>query len=103
MFVAIWWVLVALVFIITCVNGYFIGRLSTVHPEVYRDVGRPTAFFFATGGWLTSRRFTRFLLTGEASQALRNQPALLRIARAIGVLYILLLACLLIGLVSLFV
>lgn len=95
MFVILWCALVGVLVVITCVNAYFIARLSALYPDLYRALGRPTPFFFATGGWLTSRRFTRFLLSRDSSEALNKEPALLRTARLLASLYIALLLTLL--------
>jgi hypothetical protein len=91
MFLSFWYVLIVLLIVITCINGYFVARVSHNHPGLYESLGRPTPFFFATGGWLTSGRFTRFLLSRQPSETLASDPLLRNTARALAILYVLLL------------
>jgi hypothetical protein len=95
MFDRFFFTLVFLLVVITCVNAYFVSRLGRQHPDLFDRLGRPTLFFFATGGWLTSRAFTRFLLSKEPATLLSTDTQLRWVARLLAVLYILMLLAIL--------
>jgi hypothetical protein len=91
---------IAILILLTIVNGFLVIRLRRELPEVYTQLGSPGPFFFATGAWLTSFRFTKFLLTKESSNTLVTRRSLLWLSRIVAALYIALLLCLLGGVLA---
>jgi len=88
--------------LLTIITAYFIDRIRQVRPDVYEQIGRPTAFFFITGGWLTSGQFTKFLLGGGIRQALVDNQRLAMTARLISFLYLAVLTLLLMMVLTIF-
>jgi len=102
MFYSFWYFLAAVVIAITALNGYFVLRVSHRYPDLYKDLGKPTPFFFATGGWLTSRSFTSFLLSQRPGTSLSEDASLRLAARVLAVLYLVMLLAILGAVASVF-
>lgn len=102
MFLSLWYLLGVLLVVITCLNAYFVLRVRHERPEFYESIGRPTPFFFATGGWLTSGRFTNFLLSAEPARTFADDSKLRRISWALAGLHLLVLLSTLGAVASLF-
>ena len=98
-----WYILAGVLLLLTVVNGVFVYQLHKTKPDLLDRVGNPSFLFFATGGWLTSRRFTKFLLSRASREALSGSPPLLFLSRSVAGLYILMLLALLASLISLVV
>ena len=101
-FYGFWYFLAGLLVVITCINGYFVLRVSKQYPELYERLGKPTPFFFATGGWLTSGKFTRYLLSRQPTASLSSDPTLRLMARVLAVLYLVMLFTILGAVASVF-
>src|SRR5688500_12661702 len=97
------YLLVGVTVILTVINGIFVYQLQKTKPDLLDRLDNPSFAFFATGGWLTSHRFTKFLLSGASREALSSAPRLLHLSRTVAGLYIIMLSTLLLALVSLLV
>lgn len=95
------YVLVGVMAILTVVNGVFVYQLQRTTPDLLSRLGNPSFAFFATGGWLTSHRFTKFLLSSASRDALSSMPRLLLLSRSVAALYLIMLTTLLLALISL--
>ncbi len=100
-FYSLWWLLLGAGLAITTINGVFLYRVYKTSPALLDELGRPTPFFFVTGGWLTSRRFTKFLLSAKSRAVLNPWPDVLMLARILAVMYVSFLLILLMTFVSL--
>lgn len=100
-FEAWWYILAGVLVLLTVINGVFVYQLHKTNPHLLGRLGNPSFLFFATGGWLTSRRFTSFLLSRASREALAGSPRLFFLSRSVAGLYILMLMALLASLISL--
>jgi len=98
-----WYVLAGMLMLLTVVNGVFVYQLHRTKPDLLERLGNPSFLYFAMGGWLTSSRFTKFLLSGASREALASSPPLFLLSRSVAALYILMLVTLLACVMSLFV
>ena len=85
---------------LTVVNSIFLAKLWSHDRSLVERLGNPSVMFFATGGWITSQRYSGFLLSRSCSEQLATVPALLRLARITAALFVAMLVCLLVGLAT---
>jgi hypothetical protein len=101
-FYGFWYFLAGVLLVITCINGYFVVCLAKQYPELHERLGKPTPFFFATGGWLTSGKFTGYLLSRQPAATLSSVPRLRLTARILAALYLTILLAILGAVTSVF-
>ena len=92
-----WWSGVLLMVALTVVNGFFLFKLWSHDRGLVERLDNPSVMYFATGGWITSQRYSGFLFSRSCSEQLAMAPALLRLARITAVLFVAMLTCLLAG------